>query len=222
MKINNILFDLDGTLTDPKQGVVGSFQYALEKLGRPVPPSNELLWCIGPPLLDSFQKVLGNGNGDDAQTALSLYRERYGRIGKFENQVYDGIFEVLIELQKMGLTLYIATAKPYVFAKEICDHFQLSEYFRKIYGPSLTGALSDKGDLIAHMLNEEHLRAKHTIMIGDRKFDMAAAARNHVKTVGALYGYGSEMELKDAGADYMIQTPRDIPGLIKRIKGRGL
>lgn len=219
MDIKNIFFDLDGTLTDPKQGIVRCIQHALKKLGKPIPPSNELLWCIGPPLIDSFITLLGNGSSEEAKTALFIYRERFGRIGKFENQVYDGIFEVLEKLNEMGFTLYIATAKPYVFAKEICDHFELSKYFRKIYGPSLNNKQLDKGDLISRMLNEEQLQAAHTIMIGDRKFDIAAAARNRIGTIGVLYGYGSKKELMTAGADYWVNAPEDIPVIIQRMLG---
>ena len=218
MDVESIFFDLDGTLTDPKQGVVKSIQHALETLGRPSPLFDELLWCIGPPLLDSFKTLLGHKNGNFAQTALSLYRERYDRIGKFENKVYDGVFEVLEALQEMGIKLYVATSKPRVFAEQICDHFELSQYFCKIYGPPLTNKQPDKGELIAQMLVEEKLQAAHTIMVGDRKFDMAAAQHHNIKTIGALYGYGSEKELLASGADYVVQRPSDIPTVIQRIK----
>lgn len=217
MAVKNIFFDLDGTLTDPKQGIVRSIRYALEKLGRSAPQNDDLLWCIGPPLLGSFKTLLGNTNGDQAQKALSLYRERFSRIGKFENQVYPGIPLLLEKLGSKGFTLYIATAKPYVFAKEICDHFKLSRFFRKIYGPRLDDKQSDKADLIYQMLNEEGLQAEQTIMIGDRKFDIAAADQNRVKSIGVMYGYGSKKELLTAGADALAKTPEDIPGIIERM-----
>ncbi|MCP4550645.1 MAG: HAD family hydrolase [Bacteroidetes bacterium] len=213
MSIKNIFFDLDGTLTDPKQGITKSVQYALEKLDRPIPKSKELLWCIGPPLLISLKKLLAD-NTILAEKALVYYRERYSQIGKFENQIYNNIPFVLNNLKKMGLSLFVATSKPYVFAKEITDHFDLSIYFKQIYGSELSGELSDKTDLIAHILKRENLDIHDTLMIGDRKYDILGAKKCGIKNLGVTYGYGSKNELLESGADFLVDNPSDISQVV--------
>lgn len=214
MKVDSVLFDLDGTVTDPKPGVTRSIQYALEKMGRPVPAADDLVWCIGPPLLDSFRQLLGP-NGHQAQKALAHYRERYGEVGKFENRVYPDIPETLMRLRKSGRRIYLATAKPLVFAGEIIDHFGLAPHFNGIYGSRLDGGLNDKGALIAHILTEESLAADRAVMVGDRKYDMAGARKNGLATIGVTYGYGTKEELRTAGADHIASTPLAIEAVLR-------
>ncbi|MCP4396469.1 MAG: HAD hydrolase-like protein, partial [bacterium] len=168
MKLQHILFDLDGTLTDPKIGITRSIQYALEKLKKPVPACDNLTWCIGPPLLDSLHRLVGGEDLSLAREALALYRERFSELGKFENTVYPDIPELLKNLQQQGFQLFLATAKPDLFARDILDHFQLSSYFSNIYGSKLNGELSKKGDLIQHIIQRERLQAEHALMVGDR------------------------------------------------------
>lgn len=209
MKIENILFDLDGTLTDPKPGITKSIQYALEKLGKPVPAVDDLLWCIGPPLLGCLKKILA-ADADKAETALSIYRERYNTVGKFENKVYPGIPETLAALNRQRFILYVATSKPYVFANDILAHFDLLRFFKRVYGCELDGTLADKGELIAYILEKEMISAKNTMMVGDRSHDILGAKKHGVYSLGVTYGYGTKEELVESGADCIVDSPREI------------
>ena len=203
-----IFFDLDGTLTDPKPGITRSIQYALGKLDRPIPPEDELTWCIGPPLRGSLKKLLGSD--DLADRALLLYRERFADIGLFENQVYPGIEDTLSTLARSGRRLFVATSKAHVFAEQIIDHFKLRVYFERVFGAELDGLHSDKTDLLRHALQAEGVDPSQAIMIGDRSFDMVGARNNGMTAVGVLYGYGSEAELRAAGAHHVCATPQEV------------
>ena len=204
--MTTIFFDLDGTLTDPKPGITRSIQYALRKLDRPVPSEDELAWCIGPPLRGSLAKLLG---GDEpADTALSLYRERFGDIGIFENEVYPGIEGTLSVLARSGRRLFVATSKPVVYAERIIDHFKLASYFERVFGSELDGRRSDKTELLGYALREAGVDPLQAIMIGDRSHDMVGARNNAMTAVGVLYGYGSKQELLDAGAHHVCATPQ--------------
>lgn len=203
-----ILFDLDGTLTDPKVGITKSIAFALESLGAPVPSADELEWCIGPPLHESFTKILGDGK--NATKALDLYRQRFADIGIFENQLYNGVVELLHTLTKNGFSLFVATSKPKIFADKIIDHFGLRPYFNEVYGSELDGTRSDKGDLIAHIIATLGLKPQHFLMVGDRKHDMIGATKNQVKCVGASWGYGSHEELMGSGAEKVMDQPSDL------------
>jgi phosphoglycolate phosphatase len=200
-----IYFDLDGTLTDPKPGITRSIQYALGKLGCAVPPEDELTWCIGPPLRASLKKLVGTE--DLADTALSLYRERFADIGLFENEVYPGIEHSLSVLAKSGRRLFVATSKPGVYAERIIDHFELRGYFERIFGSELDGRRADKTELLRHALETVGVAPSQAMMIGDRSHDMVGARNNGMIAVGVLYGYGSEQELVAAGAHQVCATP---------------
>lgn len=217
MKIENILFDLDGTLTDPQPGITRSIQFALEKLGRPVPAGDDLLWCIGPPLLGSLRKILGPDT-DKAETSLSIYRERYSAVGKFENKAYPGIPETLTRLNRQGFNLFVATSKPYVFTNEILAHFDLLHFFKRVCGSELDGGLVDKGELIAYILKKEGLLVKNTMMVGDRRHDIIGAKKHGVYSLGVTYGYGTKEELVRAGADYIVDSPQEIMEFAKNIR----
>ena len=147
-----IFFDLDGTLTDPKPGITRSIQYALQKLDRPVPSQDELTWCIGPPLRASFVTMLGGE--ERADLAVSLYRERFGDIGLFENSLYPDIADTLAALKQSHYRLFVATSKPHVFADRIIDHFGLRHYFEHVFGAELDGTRADKSDLLAYALEK--------------------------------------------------------------------
>ncbi len=216
--MQNILFDLDGTLTDSSLGITRCVQYALEKLGRPVPEASDLLFCIGPPLIESFASLLPGEPPSLAREAVGLYRARYDRQGKFENQVYDDIPETLTDLRDQGCSLFVATAKPEIFARQILDHFGLSVFFDGIYGSRLDGGLGDKGELIGYILQEEGLARAETLMVGDRKHDMIGARTCAIAGIGVTYGYGSRAELTEAGADYLIHAPLAIPELLSRLR----
>jgi len=214
--IENILFDLDGTLTDPKVGITRCIQYAMEKLGRPVPAADDLLWCIGPPLQESFKKLLFPDDGQ-TETALFFYRERFTVVGKFENKVYPGIIDILDRLNAQGVNLFVATSKPIAFAGDIIAHFGLLPFLKKVYGSDLNGDLTDKGALIFHILQNEKLPAKSTLMVGDRSYDILGAKKNGVFSLGVTYGYGSKIELIEAGADFMADSPWEIVETAKNL-----
>jgi phosphoglycolate phosphatase len=216
--MRNILFDLDGTLTDSSPGITRCIQYALEQLDQPIPAADDLHFCIGPPLFESFSTLLPGEQSGLAQEAVRLYRERYDRKGKFENRVYDDIPETLAELREQGYSLFVATAKPEIFARQILDHFGLFSAFDGIYGSRLDGGLGDKGQLIGHILREERLDREATLMVGDRKHDMIGARTCAVAGIGVTYGYGSTDELTEAGADYLVHAPLAIPALLARLR----
>ena len=217
MTIRNALFDLDGALTDAKEGIIRCMQHALEKMDRPALPAEDLMWCIGPPLMSSFQKILDDPNGERALQAVAHYRERFGAVGKFENRLYPGIPETLTRIGGMGIRCFVATSKPLVFAAEIIEHFGLAPYFETVYGSELSGVRSDKGELIGYVLEKEGLRPEETVMIGDRREDALGARACGVAIIGAGYGYGAEGELADAGVDLLAHHPLHIPGLIETI-----
>jgi phosphoglycolate phosphatase len=206
----NLLFDLDGTLTDPFKGITKCISYALGMLDRKLPPRESLGWCIGPPLKVSFAKLLASD--DDALTdkAVAFYRERFGTVGLFENEVYDGIPEVLEALQKNGHTLYVATSKPAVYAERIIDHFGLHRYFKRVFGSELDGTRSNKTSLISHILQRELVAPSETAMIGDREHDIIGAKENGIFGFGVLWGYGSKDELENSGANAFFKTPPEL------------
>jgi phosphoglycolate phosphatase len=214
-----LLFDLDGTLTDPRPGIVGCLRHALARLGRPCPDDDALAACIGPPLRVSFAALLDTRDGALIEEATRLYRERYGVTGLFENRVYDGVPEMLEHLR--GGRLMVATSKMAVFAERIVTHFGLAPYFSGIYGAEPGGRLDDKVELIAHLLGRERLAADTAIMIGDRAFDMVAARANGLRAVGVLWGYGSERELREAGAERLCATPVELPAVIAQLSVQG-
>ena len=215
MRTDAIYFDLDGTLTDPKPGITRSIQYALRKLDHPtIPTEDELTWCIGPPLRASFVRLLGGE--DDADRAVSLYRERFSDIGLFENAVYDGINEVLTTLSQSGQRLFVATSKPHVFAERIVEHFGLRHHFEHVFGSELDRTRVDKSDLLQYALKIAAVDPSKTVMIGDRSHDMVGAGNNGMRGIGVLYGYGSKDELIGAGALHVCATPQAILGCISQ------
>jgi phosphoglycolate phosphatase len=201
----DILVDLDGTLVDPKPGLIGSIQYALGKLGVPVPPADELLWMIGPPFRVSFPKLLGRS--DVTEEAIAHYRECYFSGGMYDAIVYDGVPAALDALSAAGCRLFIATAKPHYYARPILERFGLAPRFAGIYGPELDGTRDHKHDLIAHIIASEGVQPGAAVMIGDREHDVLAAARNGMPAVGVTWGYGSVAELETAGAATLCRSP---------------
>ncbi len=213
----NLLFDLDGTLTDPFLGITKCIAYALDALGRPVPSPESLRWCIGPPLRDSLKKLLASEDDRLAEDALAKYRERFAPIGIFENQVYPDIFKALETLKGDGHILFIATSKPTVYADRIAFHFGLNEFFNGIYGSELDGKYTDKSSLISHVLQREAIAPSGTIMIGDRKEDMIGARNNKIPGIGVLWGYGTQEELLNSGAHALARCPSDLRVLMESI-----
>lgn len=198
MTIKNILIDLDGTLTDPKAGIHRSIRFALEKLGQPLANDIDLDWTIGPPLKGSLAQLLNTQDDALAEQALLAYRERFSVTGLFENEVYATVAETLQQLQAQGYQLFLATAKPTIFAKQILEHFKLAQYFTEMYGSEFTGERTNKADLIAYILEQENLGAAECIMVGDRQYDIIGARANGIETIAVNYGYGTAEELAQA------------------------
>ncbi|MDP3814461.1 HAD family hydrolase, partial [Pseudomonas sp.] len=191
----NILFDLDGTLTDPREGITRSVQYALAKLGIHEPDLTALEHFIGPPLLQCFMHSYGFDQAT-AWQAVQHYRQRFAEVGLYENRLFAGVGELLQLLQAQQRRLYIATSKPTVFAVKIAEHFDFARHFKGIYGSELDGTRTDKAELIAYLLEQEGLPAEHSLMIGDRKHDLIGARRNGLDAAAVGYGFGSAAELQ--------------------------
>lgn len=196
-----ILFDLDGTLTDPGEGITNSVAYALERFGIAVPDKKSLEVFIGPPLADCFMKFYGFDH-EKAIKAISYYREYFRDRGIFENFVYPGIPEMLKKLKSSGKTLILATSKPEVFAERILERFGLAEYFTAVTGSLLDNTRTDKHDVIEAALEKAGVSDRScAVMIGDREHDIIGAKKSQLASVGVTYGYGSREELENAGAD---------------------
>lgn len=204
-----LLFDLDGTLTDSRPGIIASMRHALGVMGLPVPEEHSLLRFIGPPTHDAFRELLSSSDPDLNARAIGIYRERYAKLGLFENSVYPGVAEGLSALNEAGATLFVCTSKPEVFADQIIDHFELRRYFKHVYGSELSGERSNKGDLIAHVLTREGLTSD-AWMIGDRLHDIRGAKLNTLRSAGVLWGYGSRDELAEAGADALFPSMSEL------------
>jgi phosphoglycolate phosphatase len=212
--MSTIFFDLDGTLTDPKTGITRSIQYALTRLGREVPPEDELTWCIGPPLHASLAKLVGSD--ELADRALQLYRERFSDIGIYENAVYAGIEATLTSLADGSRRLFVATSKPRIYAERIIDHFKLRGHFERVFGSELDGTRVDKSDLLQYALSETGVDPTDALMVGDRSHDIVGARNNGMRALGVLYGFGSREELVQAGAHGLCPTPHEIPAQVVR------
>ena len=209
-----LLFDLDGTLTDPMVGITSSVQYALEKFGIHVRYLKELIPFIGPPLAESFQKFYGFSK-EDAEKAIQYYREYYTPKGIFENEVYEGIPEMLAHLTEAGFTLLVATSKPTVFARKVLKHFGIEDYFSFVGGSELDGSRTKKAEVISYILKTCGIEAKEAIMIGDRRHDIEGGKACGLESVGVLYGYGTEQELTEAGADHIIRTVAELEDYLR-------
>lgn len=205
-----VLFDLDGTLTDPKEGITRSIAYALERMSRVVPNIDDLRFAIGPPLRDSLATLLDTSDSNAIELAMHHYRERFASIGLFENAVYPGIPETLAAMKSAGYKILLATAKPHVYATRILQHFALSAPFDAVYGCELDGSRQHKTDLIAYLLKREEINPtdQPTVMIGDRVHDIVAAHANGCEAIGVTWGYGSAAELRNA--NLIAHRPADL------------
>lgn len=216
-----ILFDLDGTLTDSYEGIKNAFVYALNKMGVE-PRPDTFRKCIGPPVTESLKKYYGFST-EEADKGTLIFREYYGSIGAYENRVYADIETVLQTLKAHDKKLMVATAKPEPMAEKVLEHFKLRDYF--CFTAGVTNDLSEgennpahrhtKKDVIAHILKENAIYApENTVMVGDRESDITAAKSFGLQTIGVSYGYGTEEELKAAGADYIARTPMELIEII--------
>jgi phosphoglycolate phosphatase len=215
MSFSTILFDLDGTLTDPFEGITRSIQYALDKMSAVVPEADDLRWCIGPPLWDSFRVLLETDDKAELDRAVAFYRERFTVTGLFENTLIEGIPETLESLSAAGFKMHVCTSKPHAYAGRIVEHFELMRFFGKVYGSELDGTRSAKSELISHILEQENIAPSEAVMIGDRKHDLIGANTNDVAGIGALWGYGSHEELELESPIHIATHPAQISAILK-------
>ena len=210
----HILFDLDGTLTNPFEGITNSVLYALRKCGIEEQDRGKLAAFIGPPLIASFRDFYGM-TLEDARRAVGFYREYYSECGIFENAVIEGIPALLEALSAKGLRLSVATSKPEPFAERIISHFALDKFITRVFGASLDETRIEKSEVIAYALKEGGIPPETALMVGDRKHDIAGAKANNIASLGVLFGFGSREELERAGADAIARTPEEVLSLIE-------
>ena len=212
-----LLFDLDGTLTDPREGITRSIAHALERMGVEPPPLDALTCAIGPPLRGSLGRLLANEDVARIEQALAHYRERFADVGLFENAPYPGIDAAL---QALGgdARLFVATSKPQVYAERIVRHFGLHVHFVAVHGCELDGTREDKRDLLAHLLAVHGLAPDDAVMIGDRGADMRAGRHHGMRTLGVRWGYGSDEELREAGAHALCDAPAALASALRALE----
>ena len=209
-----ILFDLDGTITESGIGITRSVAYALRKYGIEERDQATLDTFIGPPLIDSFQRLYGF-SAQQAREAVEVYREYYGTKGIFENRVYDGVEDMLRTLRDAGKRCILATSKPEHYAEQILEHFGLSRWFDTVAGATMDEKRTDKTSVIAYALEKAGITDRtQVIMVGDRMHDIQGARENGIPAIGVLYGYGSREELEAAGAAHLVAAPSEIPSLV--------
>lgn len=208
-----LLFDLDGTLTESAPGIIQSIRYALDRMGIDEADPDQLYTFIGPPLMESFQRVYGLSD-EKAWQAVQFYREYFAARGMFENSLYPGISSLVPSLCDHGYRLVVVTSKPQVYAEKILDHFQLRSHFERVVGSNLDGTLIEKSDLIAHVLNIYPDQSKESfLMIGDRRYDVEGARANGVDAAAVGYGYGSRKELTQSHPRYYLETVDELKDL---------
>ncbi len=211
-----LLFDLDGTLTDPGEGITNSVAYALRKFDISVADKTALYPFIGPPLVDSFMNFYGFSR-EDALRAVEFYREYFRDRGIFENRPYDGIASVLDKLQRAGKQLIVATSKPEPFARRIMEHFDLGRYFDHIAGAAFDETRTEKWDVIEYALDTAGITDRGlAVMIGDRKHDIIGAKKTGLDSIGVLWGYGDREELTAAGADFILSQVSELEILAEK------
>lgn len=207
----NLLVDLDGTITDPASGIIGSVQYALRTLGANVPAHKDLEWIIGPPLRVVFPKC--GIASDQVERAVELYRENYTAGGMYDATLHDGLEAALRMLKIAGHRLFVATSKPHSFARPIIAHFGLADVFEAVHGAELDGRNDAKRDLIAHILKTHGLQAADCLMVGDTPYDVEGARANGIRTIGVTWGYGAD-QLAESQPAAIISHPSELPGAV--------
>ena len=212
--VKYVFFDLDGTITDSREGIINGFVHALEHFGIKVEDRKYLERFIGPSLAESFRNEYGF-NEEQVIQAIAKYREYYSVIGLKESILYDGIKELIIELTKNNKTVILATAKPQVFSEKILENYGIKQYFKFVSGATLDGSRGKKGDIIRYAIeNIGPVNIDECIMIGDRYHDIQGAKENNMKSIGVTYGFGSEEELKEAGADYIAHNAEELRNIL--------
>lgn len=219
MRYQYLLFDLDGTITDPKVGITTCVQYALEHFGIHEPDNDKLEPFIGPPLQDSFEQFY-HMDAETAKQAVAKYRERFQTVGLYENEIYDGMADLLKTLKEGGCRLAVASSKPTVFVKKILEHFDVVQYFDVVVGSELDGSRAKKEEVVQEALRQldpkGQVSSGQMVMIGDRYFDVQGAKAHHLDSIGVAYGYAAEVELQQAGATFVVDTVQQLKELLTR------
>lgn len=210
---NDILFDLDGTLTDPVEGITGSVRHALTQLCHPVPPQEVLNRFIGPPLNQIFEEVCGFGK-EKTEEAIGHFRLHFAKHGIYQNVPYKGMAQLLAKLKTQGRHLHIATTKPLPLAQQVLDMFNMAQYFDILAGSSLEHAGRPKSEVVEEVLQRGKIDPRKAVMVGDRVYDVVGAHNNALPCVGVLFGYGGMDELKNAKADYIASTVKELEEIL--------
>ena len=219
MRYQYLLFDLDGTITDPKVGITTCVQYALEHFGIHEPDNDKLEPFIGPPLQDSFEQFY-HMDAETAKQAVAKYRERFQTVGLYENEIYDGMADLLKTLKEGGCRLAVASRTPHVFVKKLLEHFDVVQYFDVVVGSELDGSRAKKEEVVQEALRQldpkGQVSSGQMVMIGDRCFDVQGAKAHHLDSIGVAYGYAAEGELEQAGATFVVDTVQQLKELLTR------
>lgn len=208
-----ILFDLDGTLTDSRPGILEGVAYAMTEVGYPITADKVTTNVIGPPIADCLRAYYGF-SVEEANRALAIYREYYKKGALFNNNLYEGVIPMLKALKEKGLSLYLATGKPLCFSVPICERFGIAPFMTDFFATGLDGSYGDKPSLLAHILQTCNLKAEDGVMVGDRRYDMEGASANRMDSVGVLWGYGDREELQSAGATYFAKDAKELTEIL--------
>ncbi len=206
----SVLLDLDGTLINSHPGILASCLAALRALGHEPDETLDIRRTIGPPLEDVMQILLQSYGDDKVGEAVAAYRQHYGESELLGSVPYPGIGNSLEEMKRTGLQIYLATSKRAIFASRILDHLKFATYFDGIYGSVPSGELDHKPELLAHIVSKHSLSPPHSLMVGDRRYDISGARAVGMRGLGVLWGYGTRDELETAGADQLVDSPADL------------
>lgn len=209
----NILFDLDGTITEPKEGIINSILYSIEKLNLSEENPEELTSFIGPPLLDSYKNRY-NLNHEDATAAVDCYREYYSDRGLYECSMFPNIPQLISSLKEAGHNLFVATSKPTYFAEKLLEHYRLDHHFTEIVGANMDNTRADKTSIISYILKTHNLNPNNTLMIGDTKFDLIGAKNNNVEVIAVTYGHGNTSELVELEPNHIAANALELASLL--------
>ena len=205
----NILFDLDGTLVDPKEGIINALKYTLSFFNVEIKKTEDLYKFIGPPLRDSFSRYYGFDE-KDVEIAILKYREYYKEKGVLQVRLYDGVDNLLRELEKAKKNLIIATSKPEIYAMKILENLGIIDYFSFVCGGTLDSSREKKTDIIKYILSKNNLDDNNTVMVGDKSHDIIGAKEANIDSIGVLYGYGDYEELSKANAIYIVDSVKEL------------
>ena len=215
----SVLLDLDGTLIDSQPGILASCVATLRALGHEPDETLDIKRAIGPPLQDMLRVLLHSYGDDRVDEAVTTYRQHYGESGLFGSEPYPGIGDALREMQQAGLRIYLATSKREIFASRILHHLGFAAYFDGIHGSVPGGALDHKPELLAHILSQHNISPSHSLMVGDRRYDMSGAHAVGMRGLGVLWGYGTQDELETAGADQLVESTADLAATVLSMIG---